>query len=127
MGWAINVTVAVAFALTAVPPAHSKIAPASEREAAVKAKMEMILVDPDSAKYKFGIVECAEWVVAGTKLWSGYEQKLLVNAKNRMGGYNGWEAFLVLYQGDGPELAQLFTVEEVVRQSVTLTGAACPS
>lgn len=58
-------------------------------KAEVTRAVEAQLVDPGSAQFKLGPVK-------STDRYCGF-----VNAKNRMGGYNGFEPFLVHFNPDG--------------------------
>ncbi|BCW90000.1 hypothetical protein sos41_31680 [Alphaproteobacteria bacterium SO-S41] len=117
-----------AVALTAGKPVPSLD---EQRETAIKARMEMVLKDPESARYKFGPLECVR-VTSGTEpggkeLWAGVAQKFLVNAKNSFGGYSGWSAFATLWVGQGPEIHQLLSPEDIAHQRIYLNFVPCVS
>jgi hypothetical protein len=56
---------------------------------AIKHAIEVQLVDPSSAQFRMGPIRPASEFYCG-----------LVNAKNRMGGYNGFEPFMVRFNAD---------------------------
>ena len=70
----------------------------SEREhRAILGAMELILNDPRSAEYKWGEAH-KDALSTGNRITYGWEVPVLVNAKNSMGGYTGfqrWAFFLV--------------------------------
>jgi hypothetical protein len=57
--------------------------------AAIKHAIETQLVDPASAQFRMGPIRPASEYYCG-----------LINAKNRMGGYNGFEPFMVRFNPD---------------------------
>ncbi|MES2326576.1 MAG: hypothetical protein V4499_04500 [Pseudomonadota bacterium] len=61
----------------------------SAEVAAIKHSVEAQLVDPSSAQFHMGPIRPASEFYCG-----------LVNAKNRMGGYNGFEPFMVRFNPD---------------------------
>lgn len=73
----------VAILVAAALSAHGR-----EERAAVNA-VEAILIDPGSAQFRLSPAR-------STDHYCGF-----VNAKNRMGGYNGFEPFLVRFNPDG--------------------------
>lgn len=82
-----------AFALIAAPlivaatAAERSLKPAEA--AGIKHAIEAQLVDPSSAQFRMGPIRPASEFYCG-----------LVNAKNRMGGYNGFEPFMVRFNPD---------------------------
>jgi hypothetical protein len=79
--------VLIAPAMIAAAPAQRPLT--SAEKAAVTHAIEVKLVDPASAQFKMGPIRPVSEYYCG-----------LVNAKNRMGGYNGFEPFLVRYNPD---------------------------
>ena len=70
--------------------------------AATKLLAVEVLVDPDSATYRFlGVhpARCKAGWAKGGKDWIGYAAQIDINAKNRMGGYTGYSRYTVLFQG----------------------------
>lgn len=70
-------------------------------EEIVKEHFELILFDPFSAQYKL-VSGPEKWysrkapIAGGGVNILGYRVVILVNAKNRMGGYVGWQKYTVL-------------------------------
>lgn len=73
--------------IMAAAPAERPLKPAEA--AAIKHTIEAQLVDPASAQFRMGPLRPASEYYCG-----------LVNAKNRMGGYNGFEPFMVRFNPD---------------------------
>ena len=69
--------------------------PVAEIEPAIRQKMEMELIDPFSAMYRFDEVPPKKvwWSNNPTEIHYGWRICGFVNAKNRMGGYVGWQRF----------------------------------
>jgi len=81
------VALSVAPMIIAATPAERPLK-ASEA-AAIKHSIEAQLIDPSSAQFRMGPIRPASEFYCG-----------LVNAKNRMGGYNGFEPFMVRFNSD---------------------------
>jgi hypothetical protein len=73
--------------IMAAAPAERALRAAEET--AIKHAIEAQLVDPASAQFRMGPIRTASEYYCG-----------LVNAKNRMGGYNGFEPFMVRFNPD---------------------------
>lgn len=73
--------------LLAAAPSERPLRPAEAT--AIKQAIETQLVDPSSAQFHMGAIHPASEYYCG-----------LVNAKNRMGGYNGFEPFMVRFNPD---------------------------
>jgi hypothetical protein len=74
-------------ALIAAAPAERPLKPAEK--SAITHEIEAKLLDPASALFRMGPIRPASEYYCG-----------LVNAKNRMGGYNGFEPFMVRFNAD---------------------------
>jgi hypothetical protein len=74
-------------ALVAAAPAERPLKPAEK--SAITHEIEAKLLDPASALFRMGPIRPASEYYCG-----------LVNAKNRMGGYNGFEPFMVRFNPD---------------------------
>lgn len=63
---------------------------------------ELELIDPVSAIYKLGDVKkgflTSGFTGSGDIIWQGYYSKILINSKNRLGGYVGWQPRIVFYK-----------------------------
>jgi hypothetical protein len=74
--------------------------PPADYEQRVKSYFENVLIDPDSAHYKIGTPYRAyldaPLIRGGGIEWNGWAVDVLINAKNRMGGYSGWTPYYVL-------------------------------
>lgn len=86
MDWRIAALVAAPL-LIAASPAERPLEAAEA--AAIKHAIEAQLVDPASAQFRMGPIRPSSEYYCG-----------LVNAKNRMGGYNGFEPFMVRFNPD---------------------------
>ncbi|HOT98780.1 MAG TPA: hypothetical protein PKZ83_16775 [bacterium] len=68
----------------------------------IKESMELKLLDPQSALYKFSeprrIWYRSDEVLEG-KVNGGWGVATLINAKNTLGGYVGWNEFLFIFSG----------------------------
>ncbi|HEY0626122.1 MAG TPA: hypothetical protein VGD10_05255 [Allosphingosinicella sp.] len=73
--------------IMAVTPAERPLSAAETT--AIRHAIEVRLVDPSSAQFRMGPIRPASEYYCG-----------LVNAKNRMGGYNGFEPFMVRFNPD---------------------------
>lgn len=66
----------------------------------IKGYMETSLIDPESARYRFGTPRRAyanQGLLYGGKVaWTGYAIPFFVNAKNRLGGYTGGSEYVAL-------------------------------
>lgn len=84
-----------------VPPDITIGPPPADAEAAVRAHMETVLRDPESARYKFEAVHKAyahEPLTSGGKFaWAGHRIDFAVNAKNGYGGYTGFQHYIALF------------------------------
>ena len=75
-------------------------------ETIIKAKMEGILFDPESARYQFEPPQKSYAYVFENenspfgKVVYGWQVKTLINAKNRLGGYTGFQLYTFLFRGD---------------------------
>lgn len=78
----------VTFPLVMAAAPAERVLGAAE-ETAIKHAIEAQLVDPASAQFRMGPIRPASEYYCG-----------LVNAKNRMGGYNGFEPFMVRFNPD---------------------------
>ncbi len=83
----------------------------------VKKEFELQLIDPVSAIYRFnepsqGYIKASP--LYGTQLTFGWRACGLINAKNRFGGYVGWEPFFVLFKN-----------KSIVFSTFTGIGNAC--
>lgn len=62
-------------------------------EASIRDKVEENLIDPESARYKFGTPAKAwtnnGWLRGGEVVFTGYSVPVDVNARNTLGGYTG--------------------------------------
>jgi len=82
-------------------------APASDQVAAsVPAFFNNVLIDPFSAHYQYSAPYKA-WLKAGLiqgggVAWEGWAVDVAVNAKNRMGGYTGWQPYHVAFSNGVP-------------------------
>jgi hypothetical protein len=80
------------------PPPDTVIVPA------IKAYFSRVLVDPESARFEYGKPYKAylnrALLLGGGIEWSGWAVEVIVNAKNRMGGYAGAEYYHVTFNGD---------------------------
>lgn len=80
------------------PPSNEQV------ETAVKSYFEHVLFDPFSAHYEFGgryrAYRIAPLIAGGGVEWKGWAVDVRVNAKNRMGGYTGWQGYHVQFTGD---------------------------
>lgn len=78
--------------------------PPTNVEVAIKSHFEVVLKDPESARYRFGLPRKAYLnnglIHGGTVAWVGYVVRVDVNAKNSMGGYTGHQPYLALFSGD---------------------------
>lgn len=81
------VALVVAPMIMAAAPAERALRAAEET--AIKHAIEAQLVDPASAQFRMGPIRTVSEYYCG-----------LVNAKNRMGGYNGFEPFMVRFNPD---------------------------
>ncbi|MCT2529581.1 hypothetical protein N2382_01810 [SAR92 clade bacterium H921] len=81
---------------------HNFGSPPSDYKDKIVAYYQMVLKDPESAKYRYGIPYKAyanEGSAYGGKVsWSGWAVDVEVNAKNSFGGYTGFESERVLFQ-----------------------------
>src|SRR5713101_4670986 len=72
-------------------------------EEPIKAAFNVVLKDPDSAKYQFGSPYRAYrnngLAYGGQVTWTGYAMEVWVNAKNSFGGYTGFQPYTVLMNG----------------------------
>ena len=84
----VSVIALVAAPMIIAASARERPLKASEA-AAIKHSIEAQLVDPSSAQFRMGPIRPASEYYCG-----------LVNAKNRMGGYNGFEPFMVRFNPD---------------------------
>jgi hypothetical protein len=77
--------------------------PPKDTEPAIRAFFETRLFDADSARYQLGDVfagQCNEGLLYGGGVsWAGWAQNIMINAKNRFGGYVGYQPYTVLFQG----------------------------
>ena len=87
IGWRSAAALIVAPVLLAASSAERPLR--ANEKAAITHSIEAKLVDPASAQFRLGPTR------PGSEYYCG-----LVNAKNRMGGYNGFEPFLVRYNPD---------------------------
>jgi len=66
---------------------------------AIRDKMELVLVDPRSAEYKF--TNPYKGYVTGPLRWEpinyGWRVDALINSKNMMGGYTGFSQFQFVF------------------------------
>jgi hypothetical protein len=73
-------------------------------EQAIKSYFEVILKDPDSAKYRFSAPVKAYGneglIYGGDVSWLGWLVDVDVNAKNSYGGYTGAKQYMVFFKGD---------------------------
>lgn len=73
-------------------------------EQSIPEALSLALKDPDSARYKFlPAVKGYQnngLVYGGRVTWTGYMVVALVNAKNSMGGYTGFEAYTFYFSGE---------------------------
>lgn len=73
-------------------------------ELAIKEYFESVLIDSESARYKFSqpvkAYENEGLLAGGEVLWLGYLIETKVNAKNRLGGYVGYQPYVVLFKGN---------------------------
>jgi hypothetical protein len=73
-------------------------------ELAIKEYFESVLIDSESARYKFSqpvnAYENEGLLAGGEVLWLGYLIETQVNAKNRLGGYVGYQPYVVLFKGN---------------------------
>ena len=78
--------------------------PPQNYEQAIKNYFEVILKDPDSARYRFSTPVKAyinEGLLYGGKVsWLGWLIDVHVNAKNSYGGYTGGSPYMVIFNGD---------------------------
>lgn len=73
-------------------------------EQSIPEALSLALKDPDSAKYKFlppvKGYQNNGLVYGGRVTWMGYMVLALVNAKNSMGGYTGYESYTFYFAGE---------------------------
>lgn len=85
------------------PNAYYGEAPALYEQSIPEA-LSLALKDPDSAKYKFlppvKGYQNNGLVYGGRVTWIGYMVVTLVNAKNSMGGYTGYEPYTFYFSGE---------------------------
>lgn len=66
----------------------------------IKGYMETVLIDPESARYRFNPPRKAyvnQGLAYGGKVqWTGFGVPFFVNSKNRFGGYTGGKDFVAL-------------------------------
>lgn len=79
---------------------------ADQVEKSVPAYFTNVLIDPFSAHYQYGVPYKA-WLKAGLIqgggiAWEGWAVDVNVNAKNRLGGYTGWQPYHVAFTGGIP-------------------------
>jgi hypothetical protein len=71
----------------------------------IKQHMETSLFDPFSAVYRFEGFICGYanqgLLKGGGVAWTGWAARVLINSKNRMGGYVGFKEYLFLLRKDG--------------------------
>ena len=87
-------------------------APPVNPEPAIRTKMETILRDPDSARYRIGHAERAYLNSArlrgGNVVWQGHVVYFEVNAKNGYGGYTGFEPHMALFNPDSVGIYDIY-------------------
>jgi len=66
----------------------------------VREYYELRLFDPVSALYKFSSPSPLWYITAADSLRSGWGVIVTMNAKNRMGGYVGWQESLAIFRND---------------------------
>ena len=70
----------------------------------IVAYYQMVLKDPESAKYRFGTPYTAYTNIGtaagGEVSWSGWAVDVQINAKNSYGGYTGFETERVLFKNN---------------------------
>ena len=82
-------------------------------EDAVKSNFEDLLFDPHSAEYRFGKPRKC-WMKDSNDLYAGYLVPVSVNAKNRFGGYVGFEQYAaMLSQGRVVKILDRYTTDRV--------------
>jgi len=73
-------------------------------EEKIKQYFELVLIDPESARYRFSQPIKAyenEGLISGGKVcWLGYLVETQVNAKNQLGGYVGYQPYVVLFKSN---------------------------
>jgi hypothetical protein len=77
------------------PPDFGR-APTENAESDIERAMETMLKDPESAKYRFGMLYKAKsfkGLIRGGGYNYGWGMDFMVNAKNSFGGYTGFEAW----------------------------------
>lgn len=105
------VLVAVVISLAGCAAALQKPAPDQnygqppvDVEPAVRRHFDLVLKDPESARYRIGRPVKAYanngLVHGGGVAWAGYLVDVQVNAKNSFGGYTGFKPYMVLFRGE---------------------------
>ncbi len=73
-------------------------------EQTIREYFESVLIDPESARYRFNqpvkAYENDGLVAGGDVCWLGYLVETQVNSKNRLGGYVGYESYVVLFKAN---------------------------
>lgn len=69
-------------------------------EAKVMAHMELKLIDSESARYKFISAPTVQSAGSGPR----FINRVLINSKNRLGGYVGFSPYYVLYRDGDVEM-----------------------
>lgn len=103
---AVSISVAGCFGTLKVPPENTNYgAPPVSAEPAIRIRMETILRDAESARYRIGGAERAYFnagrLRGGEVVWKGHVVYFDVNAKNAYGGYTGFEPYMALFNPDG--------------------------
>lgn len=89
--------------LAPLPPNPDFGPPPVAYEESIKAHMETMLKDPESARYRFGQPRKGYanrgMAYGGQVLFVGYVVPVQVNAKNSFGGYTGFKPYQALVYG----------------------------
>jgi len=75
--------------------------PPTNIDASLKTHYEIQLIDADSAKFKYGkpyrAYENKRLARGGKVVWHGWAIDVMINSKNRFGGYTGYKAYTVKF------------------------------
>lgn len=91
---------------TSSPPNVATIGPVPtiDPEPQIRAAMELLLVDAESARYRRvgGPVpgRAQQPIMMGGRVVDGWGFCYMVNAKNRLGGYTGFQPYYFVFQGN---------------------------
>lgn len=81
---------------------------------AIKAHLAESLFDPYSAHYRFG-TPAQMWIknppLRGGGIIAGYAVATKINAKNRLGGYTGYQNYLFIFKND--QIIRVFDPDEL--------------